>query len=187
MLTRNPQRQCRDFFALAAPRLDAMPNSGQPKSRNCGSLFAPIEPLFHFQPCLEVRGSPFWNRDEHTRLGITASASFTNFHRKRPESAQLDTITARQCSGNFVENSMDDCLDFLTVQVWVLVPNAPNEIGLNHAKFPLGRGLAGIRKCSGPEVLFNGESVARLALILHPFASPVRQINCLGVVSPRRV
>jgi hypothetical protein len=39
---------------------------------------------------------------------------------------------------------MDDCPDFLTVQVWVLVPNARNEIGPNHAKFPLGRDLAGI-------------------------------------------
>jgi hypothetical protein len=38
---------------------------------------------------------------------------------------------------------MDDCLDLLTVQVWVLVPYAPNEIGPNHAKSSLGRDLAG--------------------------------------------
>jgi hypothetical protein len=39
----------------------------------------------------------------------------------------------------------NDCLDFLTLQVLVLVPYAPNEIGPNHAKAPLGRDLAGIR------------------------------------------
>jgi hypothetical protein len=31
---------------------------------------------------------------------------------------------------------MDGCLDVLTLEVWVLAPYAPNEIGLNHAKFP---------------------------------------------------
>jgi hypothetical protein len=39
---------------------------------------------------------------------------------------------------------MDECLDFPTLHVSVLAPYAPNEIGPNHAKFPLGRDLAGI-------------------------------------------
>jgi hypothetical protein len=72
-----------------------------------------------------------------------------NLDRKRSEAAQLDAITARQSSGNFVENGMDDFLDDLTRQVPVLVPYAPNEIGPNHAKFPLGRDVAGTRKCTG--------------------------------------
>jgi hypothetical protein len=72
---------------------------------------------------------------------------------------------------------MDGCLDFVTLQVWVPAPYAPNEIGLNHAKFPQWCDLAGIRKCSGHAVFFDGEYVARLALIPRPFASPAGQIN----------
>lgn len=104
----------------------------------CGSFFAPIEPLPHFLPRLEVGGCPFWNLDQRASLGITASAGFTDLDRKRSKSAQLDAITARQSRGNFVEYGIDDFLNVPKVEVRVLCPYAPNEIGLNHAKFPLG-------------------------------------------------
>jgi len=45
---------------------------------------------------------------------------------------------------------MDDCLDFLMEQVRAVLPYAPNEIGLNHSKFPVGRDLAGIGNAADP-------------------------------------
>ena len=62
---------------------------------------------------------------------------------------------------------MDDCLDFLTLQVRVLVPYAPNEIGPNHAKFPIGRVLAGIGSATHLDP-FDGRSVAET-----PVGNPV--------------
>jgi hypothetical protein len=103
----------------------------------------PNEPFLNLLCHPEVRDSPFWNRYAHTGPGIAASASFMNPDRKCSESAQLDAITAHQRSGNFVENSTNDCLDFPTLQVLVLVPYAPNEIGPNHGRVLLGRIIAG--------------------------------------------
>jgi hypothetical protein len=77
-----------------------------------------------------------------------------NPDRKCSESAQLDAITAHQRSGNFIEDSTDDCLDFLTLQVLVLVPYAPNKVGPNHGRFLLGRIIAG----TGALAQFAGQS-----------------------------
>jgi hypothetical protein len=115
----------------------------------------PNEPFLHLLSHPKVRVRHFWNRYDHTRLGIAGSVSFANLNRKHSESAQLDAITAHQRSGNFVDDSMDDFLDVLTVRGWVLVPYAPNEIGLDHAEL-LQCYLAGGKKCSALGALFNG-------------------------------
>ena len=76
---------------------------------------------------------------------------------------------------------MDDCLDLSTVQVWVLAPNVPNEIRPNHAKFPLGRDLAGMG------------SVARLGFLLMaslwptPVGNPVDAESWCNVQTPSRM
>jgi hypothetical protein len=45
------------------------------------------EPFLHLLSHPEVRGRPFWNRYDHSRPGITASASFMNLDREYSESA----------------------------------------------------------------------------------------------------
>jgi hypothetical protein len=46
---------------------------------------------------------PFWNWDQRASPGITAGSGFMDFDRERSEAAQLDPLTACQCSGNLVE------------------------------------------------------------------------------------
>jgi hypothetical protein len=72
-------------------------------TRARGLLSAPIEPLPHLFSRLEMGVSLFLNWDQRAGPGITASSSFMDFDRKRPEAAQLDPLTARQRSGNSVE------------------------------------------------------------------------------------
>ena len=65
---------CRGFFVLAALILALL-------------IGLANEPLLHLLSHPEVRGSPFWNRYERSRPGITASASFVNLDRERSKSA----------------------------------------------------------------------------------------------------
>jgi hypothetical protein len=145
----------------------------------------PNEPFLNLLCHPEVRDSPFWNCYAHTSPGITASASFMNPDRKCSESAQLDAITAHQGSSNLVENSADDCLDFLTLQVLVLVPYASNEIGPDHGRFLLGRIIAGagvVAQFAGQSADFRGDVSTRQNILLQGKILPRPKQICRGLL-----
>jgi hypothetical protein len=73
--------------------------------------FAAVQTVAQLLARFEEGDVLFGNGDRFTRAGIATLPRIALLDRKSTETAKLDTIAARQCVRNFIENSADNTLN----------------------------------------------------------------------------
>ncbi len=98
--------------------------------------------MVHALTCLQGRDNRLGYRNLFTVARVSPDARLALLDPKRPEAAQLDPITALQCSRDRVQDGVDDGLDVALVQMRVLLGDPLNQVRLDHAGVRV-RDLAG--------------------------------------------
>src|SRR5688572_20324907 len=107
-------------------------------SAGVGRLVVAVEALTHFLAGLEERHALLIDRHMGAGARIAPRAGRTMLDRERTETAQLDTVAARQGSDDLIENRVDDVLDIPLIKVRVVLGNALNEFGFDHREWDPG-------------------------------------------------
>jgi hypothetical protein len=84
----------------------------------------PINSLSHFFSSLEEGNGFLSDRDDNSSAGIAASPRSAELSRKRSETPQLHSISARQSFNDLVQYCVDDFLNIPLVKVRVPRRNA---------------------------------------------------------------
>ena len=103
-----------------------------PLRLSLGLTIIAIESCPHRLARLEVDVRPGF--DHHPRAGarVPSGTGFAGTHAERPEVAQLDAITIRQCTGDPAEDRIHHRLDLLRVEVRLLLRDTGDEFGPDH-------------------------------------------------------
>ena len=91
-----------------------------------------VQPLTHFLAGLEERDALLIDRHMGAGARVAAGTGRTVLDRESPETAELDTVAARQRSYDLIENRIHNVLHIPLVKVRVVLGDALNEFGFDH-------------------------------------------------------
>jgi hypothetical protein len=120
--------------SMAARRLRIRVASRQKRIHGAaaGLVALPIKPWAHLFSSFEKGNGLLRDLDDDASTRVAPRVRSASLGRKRTETSQLDSITATQSFGDFVQYCGDDLVNVSLKKVRVLSGNALYEIGFYH-------------------------------------------------------
>src|SRR6267142_433669 len=97
-----------------------------------------VQPLAHFLARLEERDALLVCRDMRAGARIATCARGAMLDRESAETAQLDTVAARQCRDDLIEDRVHNVLHIPLIEVRVVLGDALNKFGFDHRSWDPG-------------------------------------------------